>query len=82
VTKDLGIADSRLRNWIRRADVDAGRREGLTASERAELVELRRNNRRLEMENKILRRGIQGGLLPCRGGGVDRIVAEATATHG
>jgi len=38
------------------ADVDAGRREGVTSTERAELVRLRREIRTLAMENEILKR--------------------------
>ena len=56
VAKDLGISESCLRNWMARADVDDGRREGLTSAERAELVELRRRNRVLEMELEIVKR--------------------------
>jgi transposase-like protein len=39
-----------------RDDIDAGRKEGLTSAEHKELVELRRRNRVLEMENEILKR--------------------------
>lgn len=53
---DLGISDQTLHNWLKQADIDAGRREGLTTEERAELVRLRRANRVLEMENEILKR--------------------------
>ncbi len=53
---DLGISDQTLHNWLRQADIDEGRREGLTTEERAELVRLRRANRVLEMENEILKR--------------------------
>jgi transposase-like protein len=53
---DLGISDQTLRNWMNQADIDAGRRDGLTTEERAELVRLRRANRVLEMENDILKR--------------------------
>ena len=53
---DLGVSDQALRNWLRQADIDEGRRAGLTNEERAELVRLRRTNRVLEMENEILKR--------------------------
>jgi transposase-like protein len=53
---DLGISDQTLHNWLKQADIDEGRREGLTTEERAELVRLRRRNRLLEMENEILKR--------------------------
>lgn len=56
LASDLGISDQTLRNWVRQADIDEGRREGLTTEERAELVRLRRANRLLEMENEILKR--------------------------
>ena len=53
---DLGISDQTLHNWLKQADIDEGRRDGLTTEERAELVRLRRANRLLEMENEILKR--------------------------
>jgi transposase-like protein len=45
IAKDLGVSDSCLRNWMAQADVDEGRREGLSSGEREELVELRRQAR-------------------------------------
>ena len=54
IAKDLGIADSCLRNWLHQADIDEGKREGLSTDERAELVRLRRENRVLKMEKEIL----------------------------
>ena len=56
VARQLGIAESGLRRWLDRADVDAGAKPGLTTDERRELADLRRKNRRLEMENEILKR--------------------------
>jgi transposase len=56
IAKDLGISEGCLRNWLNQADVDQGRRQGLTTDERAELVKLRREKRQLEMEVEILKR--------------------------
>ncbi len=56
IAADLGIAESCLRRWMRLDDVEAGRVEGVTADERAELVRLRRQNRVQAMEIEILRR--------------------------
>ena len=56
IATDLGISDSCLRNWMAQADIDEGRREGLSSREREELVELRRETRTLKLENEILKR--------------------------
>ena len=56
IARDLGIAESGLRRWMRQADIDDGHAEGLSSDERKELVELRLRNRVLEMENEILKR--------------------------
>ena len=45
---------SAIRNWVRQADRDEGRREdGLTSSELEELRRLRRENRQLREEREI-----------------------------
>ncbi|WP_107706356.1 transposase [Nocardioides allogilvus] len=56
IAKDLGIAESGLRRWMNQADVDEGKREGLSSDEMAELVRLRRENRTQAMEIEILKR--------------------------
>jgi transposase len=56
VAVDFDIAPESVRRWMKQADVDDGIVEGQTSSEQAEVVQLRRKMRRLEMENEILRR--------------------------
>jgi transposase len=56
LARDLGISESCLRGWMTRADVDEGKREGLSSDEREELVALRRELRVTKMENEILKR--------------------------
>ncbi|MCH8247493.1 MAG: transposase [Bacteroidetes bacterium] len=44
-----------IRNWVRQADRDEGiRQDGFTSSERDEVRELRKENRRLKQERDIL----------------------------
>jgi len=45
LAKDLGISDQILREWIKHADVDAGKREGLSTDGREELRRLRHHAR-------------------------------------
>jgi transposase-like protein len=57
IAKDLGIAESCLRNWLKQDRVDRHERDdGITTDERAELKELRRQVKRLEQEKEILRK--------------------------
>ena len=54
---DLGCSDETIRNWVKQADRDEGRRsDGLTTGEREELAQLRRENRVLREEREILRK--------------------------
>ena len=56
VASSLGIGEGTLGNWVRQARVDRGERAGMSTGERAELVELRRENARLRMERDLLKR--------------------------
>ena len=53
--REFECSDQTLRNWVRQADLDEGRRDdGLTSAEREALRRLRRENRRLREEREIL----------------------------
>src|SRR3954451_21111823 len=56
VARDLGIDPDTLRRWLRQADVDAGRSQGTTTDEQAELVRLRREVALLREERDILQK--------------------------
>ena len=57
VAKDLDLTETALREWARRAEVEAGKgpADALTSAEREELVRLRRDVKRLEMEREVLK---------------------------
>ena len=56
VCRDLDLTETAVRRWIAQADIDEGRRDGLTTAERDELSRLRRENRVLREEREILRK--------------------------
>jgi transposase len=55
ISAKLGMTAETLRAWIRRAEVDQGRRPGLTTDERQRLKDLERENRELRRANEILK---------------------------
>jgi transposase len=52
----IGCTAETLRSWVRQGERDAGRRPGLTTTERERLKELERENRELRRSNEILRK--------------------------
>src|SRR5207244_6587595 len=56
VARDLDLTETAVRAWVKQADVDDGRADGLTSDQLAELAELRRENRVLREERDILKR--------------------------
>src|SRR3954465_15833615 len=55
VAGKIGCTAETLRSWVRRVEVDEGRRAGVTSAERARLTELERENRELRRANEILK---------------------------
>jgi transposase-like protein len=56
ITRDLDLTETAVREWVQRAEVDGGKRSGLTTAEREELSRLRRQVRVLEEERSILKK--------------------------
>jgi len=57
VSRELDLTPSALSQWVRRAQADRTKgRTGLTTEERAELAQLRKDNRELRMERDILKK--------------------------
>ncbi len=52
----FGCSPETLRSWVRRAEVDQGRRDGMSTSDRERLKELEREVRELRRANEILRK--------------------------
>jgi transposase len=56
ISKDFGISNATLHNWLKKADVEDGVRPGLTEAGSEELRALKRRDRVLEQEVEILKR--------------------------
>ena len=56
IAQKIGCTPETLRTWVRRVEVDTGRRGGVTSDDRARMKELERENRELRRANEILRK--------------------------
>ena len=56
ICRDMDLVESAVRRWVAQATVDDGRRDGMTSSEHAEIVALRKRVRVLEEEREILKK--------------------------
>jgi transposase len=56
VCRDLDLTETAVRRWVQQAEIDAGKRPGLTTAEREELARLRREVLVLREEREILKK--------------------------
>ena len=56
ICRDMDLVESAVRRWVDQAEVDEGRRAGMTSSEHEEIVALRKRVRVLEEEREILKK--------------------------
>ena len=55
IAEKFGMSAETLRKWVRQAEVDGGRRPGVTSAEAERIKELERENRELRRANEILK---------------------------
>ena len=56
IAQKLGCSTEALRNWVKRAEIDAGRVSGVTSEERSGIKDLEREISELRRANEILRK--------------------------
>jgi transposase len=56
ICRELDLTASAVRRWVEQAQVDRGRKDGVTSAEREVLERLRRENRILREEREILKK--------------------------
>jgi transposase len=55
IARQLGIGPESLRTWVRQAEVDGGRRPGVTTAEQQRIAALERQVKELQRANDILK---------------------------
>jgi transposase len=56
IASKIGCTPETLRHWVRQAERDQGKRDGVTSAERDRLKQLEREVRELKRANEILRK--------------------------
>lgn len=56
ISAKIGCTANTLNDWVKKAEVDSGRRAGVTSEMAAKLKALERENRELRQANEILRK--------------------------
>ena len=56
ICRDMDLVESAVRRWVAQAEVNDGRRDGMTSTEHEEIAALRKRVRVLEEEREILKK--------------------------
>ena len=65
IVDEKGVSDNSLRNWVKQAEVDESKADGLTTDEREELRRLGREVRNLKQERDFLEKAAVGSTGEC-----------------
>jgi len=55
IAPKIGCSSATLNDWVKRSEVDSGRRDGVSTQERERIKALERENKELRQANEILR---------------------------
>ena len=55
IASKIGCASQTLHEWVKRAEIDSGKRDGLSSSERERIKDLEREVKQLRRANEILK---------------------------
>lgn len=58
ISRNMDVAETAVHRWVKQAEIDTGKRDGLTRDEREELNRLRREVRDLKEERAIYKKAM------------------------
>lgn len=83
VAKKLGIGDQSLRSWVSRAEIDIGKKPGVTTAEAQRIKELEKEVRELRRTNEILKAASAvSHRRPTRTGASERVHRRTSSLRG